>query len=286
MNRILIADSGSSKTDWALAAANGETLKEWQSPGINPFFQDADTIEALLNEVVFPQLAGSEPATIAFYGAGCADPAINAPLKGIFGKQYKGATVGVESDLLGAARSLCGHEKGIACILGTGANNCLYDGREIVGNIGSLGFWMGDEGSGGYLGKRLVISFLHKELPENLSAAFSEKYPGVNRLEILDKAYRQPFPNRYFARYTHFLSEQQGDAFVDRFLEEAFLLFLEKYVCKHPHADRYPVSFTGSVAWIFQQQLLRAVGKMGLQPGKIEQRPMPGLIRYHLPGNG
>lgn len=284
METILIADSGSTKTDWLLMSAERVVTTEWTSPGINPFFQEKEAISHILKNEVFVHLTNA-PRAVFFYGAGCASPEAGRPISDCFQEKYPTAHVEVDSDLLGAARSVCQREAGIACILGTGSNNCLYDGHSIVGNVGSLGFWMGDEGSGGYLGKQLVIAYLHRELPQELLDAFSRQYPQVNRMSVLDRAYKQPFPNRYFATFTHFIAAHKEHAFIDELLRESFSVFLDKYVLKHPGAKNFPVSFVGSVAWHFRSSLEAVVTEKGLMLGKIVQRPMSGLAAYHSSGD-
>lgn len=280
MRTILLADSGSTKTDWLLVAEDGTEVSGWTSQGINPFFQDTATISSVMAAEVFPHVP-AQPASVFFYGAGCANRQVSEPVEQSLRMQFGQAQIEVESDLLGAARSVCHHTAGIACILGTGSNNCLYNGTEIIGNVGSLGFWMGDEGSGGHLGKQLVIAYLHRELPENLMKAFDEQYPNTDRLEVLNRAYKQPFPNRYFAGFTHFLGAHSADPYVIALLKSSFSVFLDKYVYKHPGASGYPVSFVGSVAWHFQEILLQTLREKKLHPGEIAQRPMPGLAKFH-----
>ena len=277
---ILIADSGSTKTDWLLMTENGEIQREWNSQGFNPFFQSPETIRSLFENEVFPQVEEA-PGSVFFYGAGCASPEASAPIVRCLQERYPDAHIEVDSDLLGAARSLCQKEAGIACILGTGSNNCLYDGTKIVGNIGSLGFWMGDEGSGGHLGKQLVIHYLHRELPEDLMQQFAEKYPDVERFTVLDRAYKQPFPNRYFARFTHFINEHRNHPYLQELVRQSFRSFLEKYVIKHPGSEEYPVSFVGSIAWHFRDILADVLQEKGLRPGIILQRPINGLVKFH-----
>ena len=284
MVSILIADSGSTKTDWLLVRADGSVISELGSQGINPFFQDERTIASLMEKEVFPQVA-REPDAVFFYGAGCASPEAGAPVAETLQRRFPSARISVESDLLGAARALCGRSPGIACILGTGSNNCLYDGEKITGNIGSLGFWMGDEGSGGHLGKQLVVAYLHRELPADLMSAFALKYPEVNRLEILDRAYRKPFPNRYFAGYARFAGEHRDSAFIRSLVKGSFGAFLDKYVLKHPGAGEHPVFFVGSVAWHFKDLLANAVEEKGLKLGTVAGRPMPGLKLFHTSGS-
>lgn len=275
---ILLADSGSTKTDWLVAGSDDGSF---QTAGMNPFYQTVDVILDTLRREVAPKVAGSV-SEIYFYGAGCADEVSSRPVKEALTTVFPEAEeIQVQSDLLAAARALCGHEAGIACILGTGSNNCLYDGDKIVNNIGSLGFWLGDEGSGGYLGKQLVVRYLHQELPAPLHEAFRDTYPDVTRLTVLDRAYRQPFPNRYFATFTPFLSQHQADPYVRGLVENAFRAFLKMYVCKHPGAPNFPVHFTGSVAYYFEPTLMQTLREEGLRPGTIQKSPMPGLLRFH-----
>lgn len=276
---ILLADSGSTKTDWLLL---GPDTSAFQSAGINPFYQTQETIaETLQNEVV-PRTIPNQIRQIFFYGAGCADEITGRPVTSALTALFPRAeTIEVRSDLLAAARALCGRQAGIACILGTGANNALYDGEKIIGNIGSLGFWLGDEGSGGYLGKQLVARYLHAELPEKLHEEFKNQFPDVSRLAILDRAYRQPFPNRYFATFSPFLSQHLAVPFVQDLVGNAFRTFLNLYVCKHPHAAALPVHFTGSVAFHFQSLLREVLNEKGLHLGTIQRSPMPGLLHYH-----
>jgi glucosamine kinase len=277
---ILLADSGSTKTDWLVAGAD---TASFPSAGINPFYQTSAVIADALRREVAPRVAGAV-RQIFFYGAGCADEASSQPVREALAEVFPAAeSTEINSDLLAAARALCGHEPGIACILGTGSNNCLYDGEKIVNNIGSLGFWLGDEGSGGYLGKQLVVHYLHRELPAALHEAFRTAYPEVARLAVLDRAYKQPFPNRYFATFTPFLSQYQDEPFVRKMLENAFRAFLKMYVCKHPDARSFPVHFTGSVAYYFEATLKQALAGERLRLGSIQKSPMPGLLRFHRP---
>ncbi len=277
---ILLADSGSTKTDWLFLDELGRSTT-FQSVGFNPFYQDQPTIAAGLRTGVLPNVEGTV-SEIFFYGAGCADAATSQPVVAALTEVFpKARTIEVASDLLAAARALCGREAGIACILGTGANNCQYDGREIVNNIGSLGFWLGDEGSGGYLGKQLVVHYLQKELPADLHQEFRRTYPDLTRLTMLDHAYRQPFPNRYFAGFARFVGERKSHDFILKMVADAFGVFLDKYVLKHPGASTLPVHFTGSVAYHFGVILQEVLISRKLRPGQTQKSPMPGLLRFH-----
>lgn len=276
---ILIADSGSTKTDWVLKKPEG--VLKIQSVGLNPFYQSAEEISEALQRDVLP-LIGDVVDEIYFYGAGCADERSSKPVKDALIANFEYArVVEVASDMLGASRGLCGHEPGLACILGTGANNALYDGQNNVRSIGSLGFWLGDEGSGSYLGKTLVVHFLQNELPEDLKILFAENHPEINRLSVLEHAYKKPYPNRYFATFTHFIGEHIAHPFLKNMVCQAFNLFVEKYIIKHPESARYKVHFTGSIAFYFGKILQAALEQKGLKVGRILKSPMEGLVDYH-----
>ncbi len=279
---ILIADSGSTKTDWAFVDNQTGNYQSVQSAGINPFYQTTEEIIPVLQSQVLPAIHG-QIQEIHFYGAGCADEKSGMPVTNALKRCFPAANVvEVASDMLGAARGLCGHEPGLACILGTGANNALFDGSRITHSIGSLGFWLGDEGSGSYLGKTLVVHYLQNELPAGLQARFVNEYPGLDRLTVLDHAYKKPYPNRYFASYSKFIAENRTHEFMQALLGNAFGLFVKKYVLKHANAAQYPVHFTGSIAYYYQDILRRVLENNGLQTGRILKSPLEGLIDYHL----
>lgn len=275
----LIADSGSTKTDWVIKNSEGE--HSFQSAGINPFYQTAEEIIPVLEKEVVPNLLGTVEK-VYFFGAGCADEKTSKPVFDALTKCISSANmIEVASDMLGAARGLCGHEPGLACILGTGANNAYYDGANIVRSIGSLGFWLGDEGSGSYLGKTLVVNFLQNELPEHLHLKFAAQFSEVNRLSVLDNAYKKPYPNRYFAAFSVFIAENKADPFLQNLIENAFVLFVQKYICKHSEAKTVPVHFTGSIAFYYQDILKIVLENNGLQPGRILRSPLEGLLQYY-----
>lgn len=275
----LIADSGSTKTDWVLKNSDGEHA--FQSAGINPFYQTAEEIIPVLEKEVVPNLTGTVDK-IYFFGAGCADEKTSKPVSDALTKTISSANiVEVASDMLGAARGLCGHEPGLACILGTGANNAYYDGANIVRSIGSLGFWLGDEGSGSNLGKTLVVYFLQNELPEHLHVKFATQFPEVNRLSVLDNAYKKPYPNRYFASFSKFIAENKTDPFLENVVWSAFAIFAKKYICKHPEAENVPIHFTGSVAYYYQDILKNVLQVLHLKPGRILCSPLEGLLQYY-----
>ncbi|MFN8347105.1 MAG: N-acetylglucosamine kinase [Spirosomataceae bacterium] len=281
---ILIADSGATKTDWRIIETQGN-IRQAKTIGLSPYYQTSESIATELTQHLLPSVHG-DVTEIHFYGTGCAgeEPCaiVRRGLQTVFPTAH---TIEVDSDMLGAARGLCGHEPGIACILGTGSNNCLYDGHSIADKIPSLGFWLGDEGSGGYLGKTLVVAFLQKEMPEDLAEKFAKRY-GLNREIVLENAYKQPFPNRYFAGFSKFLFDNRSHPFAYTLVYHAFGEFLSKYVCKLPDYQSYKTHFVGSVAFYYSDILRRAAVDKGITVGHIMETPIAGLTLYHRPTMG
>ncbi|GAB3898284.1 N-acetylglucosamine kinase [Spirosoma agri] len=280
MTSMLIADSGSTKTDWRLIRADGST-RAIQTNGFNPYYQTTEQISTTLRAQLLPELDEASIKAVFFYGAGCSGPSVNYIVADALRAVLPNLTVvDVESDMLGAARGAAGHERGIVCILGTGSNACCYDGNAISRGSQTLGFWLGDEGSGGYLGKTLVRDFFQERLPIPLTKAFRERY-ALDRATLLENAYQKPFPNRYFASFTPFLSEHITDAYVDKLVTDAFVLFLSTYVVRFPEAAQWPVHFVGSIAYYFADQLHKAVKQTGLIMGHVVKAPASRLVDFH-----
>lgn len=276
----LIADSGSTKTDWQLITNNG-LARSVQTDGFNPYYQTTNQISAVLQAQLLPQLNDVTVTEVFFYGAGCSGPAVNPIVVDALRVALPSAqTVDVNSDMLGAARAAAGQEPGIVCILGTGSNACCYDGRTITQSIDSLGFWLGDEGSGGYLGKILVRDFFQKRLPSDLHDAFRNRY-ALDRPTLLEQAYQKPYPNRYFASFTPFLSDNQYHPYVAQLVVDAFVLFLTTYVNPFSEANHWPVHAVGSIAYHFSEPLNQAQLQCGLMPGLVLKTPIDRLVHFH-----
>jgi N-acetylglucosamine kinase-like BadF-type ATPase len=276
---ILIADSGSTKTAWKYLYGNEHFAIE--TPGINPYYQSGQQIrDSLLSNVSFIQLIPRQVSAVYFYGAGCSSEANKQTVLQAIKPIFPNAKLEIDHDLLGAARALCGREAGIACILGTGSNSCLFDGRQIAGEFTNLGFWLGDEGSGGYLGKQLVKAWFHKEMPEELWQIFNETYR-LNRDEFLETVYKKPYPNRYMAGFSIFLHQHLNHYWCKALVADAFVLFLKRYVSGYPHAKQLPVHFLGSIAIHYQELLIQTVEKAGFEPGKMLGSAIDGLSLYH-----
>jgi len=273
---ILIADSGVTKTEWC-RITDQHTTETLITQGINPFYQEAENITSIL----LKEFTGVRKfEAIFFYGSGCINrekqDIVKAGLLGIF----EAGTIFVGSDLLAAAQSLCQTKAGIACILGTGSNSCYYNGCEITENVSPLGFILGDEGSGAVLGKKLVGDILKNQLPQFLIDQFFETYQ-VTGATILENVYKKPFPSRYLAGFTRFLSENIAVPEIELLVTTAFREFISRNLMKYPGIGQIPIHFTGSIAFFFKEQLQKSLEEQGLILGNIEKAPMKGLIRYH-----
>lgn len=283
MTTQLIADSGSTKTDWRLLGADGKIYAS-QTDGLNPYYQSAAQMVDILSEQLQLSVDNTHLEQLFFYGAGCSGPSVNHivgdALKTLFPEARQ---IDVNSDMLGAARGASGHQAGIVCILGTGSNACCYENGQITRGIQSLGFWLGDEGSGGYLGKTLVRDFFQERLPADLHQAFQTRY-ALDRPALLENAYKKPFPNRYFASFTPFLSDHIAHSYVTQLVTDAFISFLTTYVRRFPESVEWPVHFVGSIAYYFGPQLRSAVEQTGLTMGNLLKAPAEGLVEYHRNG--
>jgi N-acetylglucosamine kinase-like BadF-type ATPase len=283
---FLIADSGSTKTDWCLCN-KGAIIQHIQTQGINPYHQSEDAIEEVLREELLPQLkaqsshlnAQSPQPEVIFYGSGCANETACKRVEEAIYKVLGTDHITIHSDLFGAARALCGREEGIACVLGTGSNSCLYNGKEIVANIPPLGYILGDEGSSAVLGRRLVGDCLKNQLPETLRDEFLTEYNLTQEI-ILEKVYRQPLANRFLASLTPFLSKHREVPGIHKLLVESFTDFFVRNV-KQYRRPWLPIHFVGSIAHAFSAELKEAAESLGMELGTILQSPMEGLIKYH-----
>ena len=286
----LIADSGSTKTDWCLLESGGDCHR-FSTQGINPCHQSEEEIAAILEQEVTPhlrQLQTARPQTLWFYGSGATPAAkqrVEQPLRRLLGTE---ADITVESDLVGAARALCQHSRGIACILGTGANSCLYDGLRIVANTPALGYILGDEGSGAVLGIRFLNALFKGQLPDELRQEFVTEM-GLSLDAIIQRVYRQPLANRFLASLSPFIHRhidlQQGEAMVIDHFRQFIRKNIQPYYDNPRLKEALPASpelhVTGSVGFHYQRQLAAAAALEGMRLGRVMGSPMEGLIGYH-----
>jgi N-acetylglucosamine kinase-like BadF-type ATPase len=274
----LIADSGSTKTEWCLLKNNRKTL--FTTQGMSPYFVDAPQAEAILRTEVMPLLKKNHIDGLYFYGTGCKNPANIKMFKKVFSKLFPGTIIEVDNDLSGAAKALCGKEKGIACILGTGSNSCYYNGKRIVKNSPGLGFILGDEGSGAYLGKKVIQHYLYHIFDDDLRARFDAKFVTTDS-EILESVYKKPLPNRYLASFVSFLIENRGHYMIENIIEDGLNDFFYTHVISYKESSKLPIHFTGGVAFGFSEVVKQLCFNYDLQPGNFLRTPMEGLIRYH-----
>jgi len=262
-----------------LQSASG-SLEHFHTQGINPFHQDRAVIMGILSQELLPQICPDDVSIVCFYGSGVRpelESAMVSMLRDVFPRSQ---VVEAHSDLLGAARALCGHNYGIASILGTGANSCLYDGETIVCNTPALGYILGDEGSGGVMGKRFLHELYKGVLSENIRLEF-ESECHLTMADVIQRVYREPMPNRFLASLAPFIHHHLSDPAVKHLVTDNFRDFFRYNIRPYDHPDM-PVSFVGSIAWHFRDQLAEAAHAEGFTLGTILKSPIDGLLHYHL----
>lgn len=278
----LIADSGSTKTDWIHIAIDG-TQTELRTDGINPARDTRDTIYNILYHQLLTQdlpINGDGGAlSVCFYGAGCISP-FKENVQSVIKELFSGCSVQVESDLLGAARALCKDEPGIACILGTGSNSCLFDGKDIIMQTPPLGYVLGDEGSGAMLGKTLLNGLFKGVLPEELKQAFCDKYD-LTLPRIIERVYRLPAANTFLASLVPFIAEHRSHPSIHDMLVNAFRLFITRNITVYGHKEM-PIHCVGGIAHQFTEELREATATEGMNLGRILRRPIEAIVQYHL----
>jgi glucosamine kinase len=275
---ILIADGGSTKTEWRVIE-NGRAGNSLFTSGINPFFLSTEEICLLLGKEL-NMLSGKPFSRIVFYGTGCSNPAKEGIVKSALEKFFLAEDIFIGSDLLGAARALCLNEPGIACIMGTGSNSCYYDGKLIVSNVAPLGYILGDEGGAAVLGRKLLSGVLKKQVPQIVIEKFLETY-SMSSADILENVYMKPFPNRFLGQFAKFIFQNIDIPELQHILTSSFDEFIRRNILQYPEAENLPVHFTGSVAWHFRSFLKASLAANHLKAGTITQSPMNDLIRFH-----
>jgi glucosamine kinase len=275
---ILIADCGATKSEWCLI--NKGKTKTVFTQGISPYFLNTTQIRDLLQNELKPKLRNVEVDQIFYYGTGCANPANARSVKKALASVFETSDISVSHDLMAAARALCGREKGVACILGTGSNSCYYNGKSIVRNSPGLGYVLGDEGSGAYLGKKVIQYYLYQTFDEELRGRFDLTYT-TNTSEILENVYKKPLPNRYLASFTNFLVENRGHYMIENIIEDGLNDFFFNHLCKYRETWTLPVSFAGSVAFGFKDVLQQLCNSYAFELGRVMKNPMEGLVTYH-----
>lgn len=273
----LIADSGATKAEWRLLAPRKKSLF---TQGISPYFLNTQQIVELLQAELLPQLKKAEVGQVYYYGTGCANPKNAQNVKKALQKVFPEARIAVDTDLMAAAKAGCGHQKGVACILGTGSNSCFFNGKKITRNSPGLGYVLGDEGSGAYLGKKVLQYYLYETFDEELRARFDATFT-TNRVEILDQVYKKPLPNRYLSSFTPFLAENRGHYMIENIIEDGINDFFFQHLNRFPEIWKHPVHFVGGVAWGFRDVVKELCDSYGFELGTILKNPMEGLTTYH-----
>lgn len=275
----LIADSGATKAEWCLL--KNKTRKTVFTQGISPYFLNSDQITGILTGELLPSLKNVQVDEIHYYGTGCINPANSTLVKKALQRVFTNASVvEVTHDVMAAAKALYGNDKGVACILGTGASSCYYNGKKITVNRPGLGYVLGDEGSGAYLGKKVLQYYLYQTFDGDLMDAFKAQF-NVDKNEILENVYKKPLANRYLASFTPFLSQHRGHYMIENILEDGINDFFFHHICKFRESWTSPISFVGGVAHHFKDVILELCHVYEFTPGKILKNPMEGLADYH-----
>lgn len=274
----VIVDSGSTKADWKFLSGEEET--SFHTMGFNPVFHSSDQIEQEVNKAFKGIIDLEQEAEIYFYGSGCWDKKRKVIIENGLKRVFTNAKIDVHHDLLGAARATCGNDPGISCIIGTGSNTCLYDGKDVIDNVTNLGYLCGDEGSGTHLGKKLIRHYFYRELPKGLEEEF-EIFVGGGKQKILDTVYDGTPPNVYLASFTRFMSEHVDHPFIQRILYRSFAEFIDRHVRKYHGHLRLPVHFIGSIAYVFQDMLKIVLTERAMHHGIFIKQPIDNLVAYH-----
>ena len=281
MSTILIADSGATKCEWVLLV-DGKKKKKILTQGISPYFLTKENMVDLLTSELLPKLKNVALDAIYYYGTGLLNPQNIKLLKAVLKKVFPQAVkIEATDDMYAVAHATCGNEKGLACILGTGSNACFFNGKKITQRRTGIGYVLGDEGSGAYLGKRVLQYYLYNTFDEELMAKFVARFNVQSSFEIIENVYRKPLANRYIASFAIFLSENRGHYMIENIIEDGLNDFITLHLYQFPEAWSYPIHFSGSIAYGFKDVLLDLCHSYELVVGSIVKEPMPGLIKFY-----
>jgi N-acetylglucosamine kinase-like BadF-type ATPase len=281
---ILIADSGATSTDWCLLNTDLSMNQYIKTAGLNLNYLTENEIAAIISRELKPSLPSFAPERIThvyFYGSGCSTKQKQEKIKSSLATLTPNATIIADHDMVGAAISLCGEDMGIACILGTGSNSCFYDGKNIKKTMLSLGYLLGDEGSGSYIGKKIVCTYLKNQMPDYVSLRFIEKYNKQREDIIIDMYAATQKTGAYFAQFSYFASENIEHVFIQNLIKNCFRDFFTEQIAIYEEAQTLPISFVGSVAFVFQRELKCVTEELGYSLGRIIQNPIESLVEYH-----
>lgn len=275
----LIIDSGATKTEWRLIGQNKRS-KTYLTPGITPYQMDTAAIVSLMKSSLPPSIFQKPISQVFYYGTGCKTKAKAAIVRSALKNLFSEAQIHVTHDLMAAAIATCGNKPGIACILGTGSNSCQFNGKKIVKNSPGLGYVLGDEGSGAYLGIRVIRHYLYGIFDKPLMVAFEKEFK-TSKEEILQKVYKEPMPSRYLAGYSKFLSDHRGHFMIENIIEDGIRDFFDQHLCSYGQNSNVPIHFVGSIAYFFRDKIDELCLEYGFKRGLIMRQPMIGLSKYH-----
>lgn len=278
---ILIADGGSTKSAWSQLDEAGNRVN-FNTEGYNPDFMDTAAIAASLDRSLPETLPREEVSEVYYYGAGVESAEKGEIVARAMRQIFPAARVEVDHDLLAAARALLGTKPGFAAILGTGTNSCLYDGQKVTMKVDSLGYFLGDEGSGSFIGKRLLRDFLRGQLPKGLEDVFRATFPDLTRNGILDRLYNQPLPNRFLASFSKFCYDNNNFSYCREIVVDGFEAFFQNLVTKYPRYQEHTFNCVGSVAYNFRDALEEVCRRHGMPMGRIVRAPIDNLVRFHM----
>lgn len=274
---LLIADSGSTKVDWRAIMDDG-AVKSIYTEGINPVFVSKEYIINILTLKLLPEI-GPNIKDVFFYGAGVLSVELSNVLNEAFQTVFPNSKCYSASDILAAARALCGHHEGIACIMGTGSNSCFYDGTNVVSNVKAGGFILGDEASGGVLGRKLISDYIKGLLPKEIETEFNKRYQ-LDYMKVVEMVYKQPLPSRFLASFSPFINEFKAHPHINHIIRSSFDEFFTRNIFQYDY-KKYDVNLVGSIAFYYQDILKEQAAKNGVRIGKILKSPIDGLVEYH-----
>ena len=276
---ILIADSGSTKTSWILTDGNSIN-KQITTAGYNPYYHKGDSLTISMKKELLPQIDNNNVEKIFFYGSGCSSDINCTMVKSALWQLFPFALIEVNHDLFGAAVALLNNNKGIACILGTGSNSCLWDGKQIIENVTSVGYLLGDEGSGTYIGIKILKGILEKKAPPDIIKSFYFDY-NTSFDGVLSRIYNKPNANQFISGISIFAQRNINNKWINDTIKQAFVDFIENQIKQYSNYQNLEVSFTGSVAFHFKDILLDACNEKNIKTGIILKNPIEGLFTYH-----
>jgi N-acetylglucosamine kinase-like BadF-type ATPase len=276
---IIIADAGATKIQWAVIN-DGKASGPIETAGFNPYFMESRILLDAVEKDLAPFINPGYIKQVYYYGAGCSTMFKCNIVEDVLKEVFENSDFEIHHDLLGAARALFGRTEGIACILGTGSNSCLYDGKIILENVTSLGYFFGDEGSGAYLGKLFLTEYLRNRMPDHIKNLFDKRY-GYSLENILDSVYNKPHPNQFLSSFSIFIGELKDDDFIKGLVKRNFEDFFQEQVTRYSDFKKHSLGVIGSVGFHFKGIFNEVASGYGLKVSNLIHSPIEGLVKYH-----